>query len=41
MGDPRIVLDEERRGAGAERVFARADAASNGPVAALDQSEAA
>jgi hypothetical protein len=41
IGDPRIVLDEERREAGAERVFTRADAASHGRVAALDHSEAA
>jgi hypothetical protein len=47
IGDPRIVLEDVRRGAGAERVFTRTDAASSGravsvhPRSARLESEAA
>lgn len=35
IGETRIVLEEERRALGAERVFTRADAASNGRAVPL------
>ena len=40
IGEPRIVLDEERRALGAERVFTRADAASSGRHVSLHRRRA-
>ena len=35
IGEPRVVLDEERRALGADRLFTRADAASSGRAVSL------